>query len=138
MPKLGVVSVHSRVGALSHVMAAVLCSVVLSGCRRAASGEAKAADVDVERMAFVGQPCPPLELGDVALKPSNVRVFVEVAEITAGALPTPVGRWLDTHAVKVRATAKKRARPESKKATAPKSAAAKARSQAKKSAAKKA
>jgi hypothetical protein len=56
-------------------------------------------------MAFVAQPCPALEVGDVALQPSNVRAFIEVAEITAGALPTPIGRWLDTHAVKVRATA---------------------------------
>lgn len=105
MLKLGVVSGQLRAGARSQVTVAVCCSVVLSGCARATPAEAKAADADAERMAFVAQPCPALASGDVALRPSNARVFIEVAEVTAGALPTPVGRWLDANAVKVRATA---------------------------------
>lgn len=92
-------------GARSRVVASACCWVVLSGCGRAAPAEAKAADVEVERMAFVAQPCPALASGDVALQPSNARVFIEVAEIMAGPLPTPIGRWLDANAVKVRSTA---------------------------------
>jgi hypothetical protein len=105
MTKLGVVNRRLPGPPLAQVTAAVFCGVLLSGCGRAASGEPKAADAEVERMAFVAQPCPALEMGDAALKPSNVRVFIEVAEITAGALPTPIGRWLDAHPVKVRSTA---------------------------------
>lgn len=80
---------------------AALCSI-LGACGGA---QRKAEAPEVERVAYVGQPCPGLELGSEPLKPANVRVFFEVAEITTAALPSPIGRWLDTHAVKVRATA---------------------------------
>jgi hypothetical protein len=105
MKKLGIVRWRLPGGSLSRVTATALVGLALSGCRRGAAGEPNAADVEVERMAFVAQPCPGLEVGDAALQPSNARVFVEVAEITEGALPTPIGRWLDAHAVQVRATA---------------------------------
>src|SRR5262245_35389604 len=56
-----------------------------------------------ERTARVAQPC--LELGDAPVNPSNARVFVEVAEVSEGALPEPIGKWLQENPVRVRSTA---------------------------------
>ena len=60
---------------------------------------------NVERTALVGQPCPALELGAEPLDPANARVFVEVVAVSTPALPNPIGRWLEEHAVTVRASA---------------------------------
>ena len=58
-----------------------------------------------ERTALVAQPCPGLALQSEPLDPANARVFVEVAEVSGGPLPNPIGRWLDENAVRVRSTA---------------------------------
>jgi hypothetical protein len=58
-----------------------------------------------DRTGLVAQPCAGLELGSGPLDPSNARVFVEIAEVSARDLPRPIGRWLDENAVEIRSSA---------------------------------
>jgi hypothetical protein len=58
----------------------------------------------VERTALVAQTCPELELDAGSLDPLNARLFIEVAEVSTRELPSPLGRWLEENAVKVRAS----------------------------------
>jgi hypothetical protein len=60
---------------------------------------------NVERTALVAQPCPELELGNEPLDPANARAFVEVVEVSARDIPSPIGRWLEDHAVTIRSSA---------------------------------
>jgi hypothetical protein len=57
-----------------------------------------------ERNGFVAQPCSGLELGSEPLDPADARVFVELVEVTASGLPSPVGSWLAENAVRVRSS----------------------------------
>jgi hypothetical protein len=59
----------------------------------------------VEVTAFVAQPCPELALGNEPLDAANARVFVEIVDVGAQTLPSPIGRWLDDNAVTFHASA---------------------------------
>jgi hypothetical protein len=57
-----------------------------------------------ERTGFVAQACSGLELGSDPLDPAGARVFVELVEVPALGLPSPVGPWLAENAVRVRSS----------------------------------
>jgi hypothetical protein len=54
---------------------------------------------NVERTELVAQPCPELALGSEPIDAANARLFVEIVDVGAQPLPTPLGRWLDDNAV---------------------------------------
>lgn len=78
------------------LLAAALPWGALSACKESPPPEAPQ---NVERTAFVAQPCPELALGAEPLDPANARVFVEIVDVGAQHLPDPIGRWLDDNAV---------------------------------------
>jgi hypothetical protein len=73
----------------------------------ACGGSAAPAEMpaNVERTVLVAQRCPALDAAAAPLDRANARVFVEVVEVSAPALPQPIGRWLDENAVNVRSSA---------------------------------
>lgn len=78
--------------------------LIVLGCGRSATSAGVERAGDGRHLAFVAQKCPALLEGADALD-SGARLFVEVAEVLTPGVPSPVGRWLDTHAVEVRSTA---------------------------------
>jgi len=83
--------------------AAVLCSSILYitvlGCQR----EPKSPQ-DLERTALVAQKCPEIDPGSELIDAKNARVFVEVVALSGPPPPSPIGNWLDEHAVTVRSS----------------------------------
>lgn len=84
------------------LLAAALSWSVLGACKESPP---PAAPENVERTAFVAQPCPELALGSEPLDTANARVFVEIVDVGAQTLPSPIGRWLDDNAVTFRSSA---------------------------------
>jgi hypothetical protein len=84
------------------LLAATLSWSALSACNKSPPPEAPE---HVERTAFVAQPCPALALGNEPLDAANARLFVEIVDVGAQRLPSPIGRWLDDNAVTFHASA---------------------------------
>jgi len=80
----------------------VLAWSAASACKKDPPPEAPE---NVERTAFVAQPCPELALGSEPLDAANARLFVEIVDVGAQGLPSPLGRWLDDNAVTFRSSA---------------------------------
>lgn len=84
------------------LLAAALSWSALSACKKSPPA---AAPENVERTAFVAQPCPGLALGSEPLDAANARVFVEIVDVGPQSLPSPVGRWLEDNPVTFRSSA---------------------------------
>jgi hypothetical protein len=84
--------------------AALVCSGVLLASALSCRREPAQSPENAERTALVAQSCPEIELGSEPVDAKNARVFVEVVALSGGALPNPIGHWLDEHAVTVRSS----------------------------------
>lgn len=81
------------------------CVLATCGCSRNTPPPQSEADAPTQKMVRVAQPCPELARLSGPLDPSDVRAFIEVAQLAGDNPPLPLGSWLDTEPVLVRSTA---------------------------------